>query len=269
MAGSVGAIIAISALVFIILGCIQADWFSHALGTIGDPHSWPLWTISGGGLLISGALISYVILSKNSDDTTQAEGLESEFVRKSFQGKKSLEELFSDEPHLLGEIPPGTLSKQWVVGPEIETAPMIKGHCHGNAETPFIALKIKCVGSDDKIAGKLNFYIPLNTPSEVSARVIGEAVHENKMRPALLVFIRLGSRWFQRWDQDFKYSRIMPSFIRDKDNNYFSGGILNENLENAEYIEQEEIGFTNLKKLMKGERVTDQHGLEWVLDGGR
>lgn len=55
--GGTGAILVISAIVFVILGSAQPDWFVHAVGTIGNPHSYSLWIISGSGIAVGISLI--------------------------------------------------------------------------------------------------------------------------------------------------------------------------------------------------------------------
>jgi|GEM_PF-4951423 len=78
-----GTILVISAIVFVILGCFQPSWFTHAVGIIGDPHSWQLWTIASAAILISGILLAYSCSSEpNALDTAKNDATDKAPVQK-------------------------------------------------------------------------------------------------------------------------------------------------------------------------------------------
>lgn len=283
VAGSVATVIAVCAVVFAILGGIQPDWFTHAVGTVGNPHSWPLWTIFGGGLLVSGALMAYALLSKSGKMVTVDFSLlesEPDFVKKSLHAKTTLPELFAGDAKLLEETPQyaGALRQNFEVDPTLVTESVLTGLIEGG-NIPFILFRLKCVSPDEKIGSCLDI-TPITQltgknaeeMASLNTQIMEIKIREAKEKPTLLIFWRNKDRWMQRWDKyDMAYSNLlMPSFLSDSSTgrpligqrfgSENSGGIVDE-----KHIQLEEQGFANLKNLMRGEKVADHNGLEWEL----
>lgn len=149
----------------------------------------------------------------------------------------------------------------------------------------FIALKVKCVspaeilkqetvsrmkreeGTLDSVADALSM-----TPTQREAHkenYVKEIEEKVTAEPALLLFFRpTNDRWQQlhvQYEDEKTRSLLTPSFIER-----FEGGDIactpNPAYVDEPYIQLQEEGFLKLKKLMKGEQITDHRGHTWQLD---
>lgn len=268
--GAVGTIISICAIVFLILGCTQAGGF-RTLGTLGNPTSWTLWVISGGGLIVGGTLVAYAIFSKkkakenSGQPSTQSpfelSPKEPQYVKKSFHGKIDFESLFADEENFLDEIEDYAekLPANGKFKDALVTHSLMKGEFVGTTGLRFILLKIRCVSSDDKIDSCLTQFRDLPQDKREKRQPL---IDSCRKKSVYLLFFRNKNRWNQWW---WPHSLIRPSFLPD----FSEGGQLGRKpmpvYEDEAYIQLQEEGFVNLKKIMKGGTSQDHYGLKWRL----
>ncbi|HEY4832979.1 MAG TPA: hypothetical protein VIH61_10520, partial [Waddliaceae bacterium] len=190
-------------------------------------------------------------------------------VDNSFQCKDTFEELFTAEDTFFETIPvyPDLLPGNAQMQENSMTKPMMKGSFIGD-EFRFIALKMKCISdpkvisekipSLDKSAGKL--------PELERREIREEMVADIKEKTTVLLFLRHKHGWRQwRIRYNGVLPEIAPSFLLPHEGGQL-GPKPNYTYNDKDFIQLQVEGFSSLKKLMKGEAVTDLKGLEWKLD---
>ncbi len=238
---AIASLIVIGAVVFAILGIAQPNWFTSGVGFAGNPHSWALWTISGGSILIGAGLLTFAVLRRDKAAETG-----SPLLKSSILSKPTLAELFADDGDLLEKIPPSAHELQY--GSSFNFAHMsrsVEKSRHKGDKDFFIAFRLKCTSSAEEIKQVFKGTPYLNTtgPSYL-----------------FLEWDVSGGQWKQFWEPE--ESSFMPVFLLDK---------LNSKLCKQPELEEQELGLQNLKQLMQSQVegydmiVTDNNNLKWTL----
>lgn len=262
--GIAGGIITISAIAFVVLGCMQPEWFTKTIGTIGNPHSWTLWTISGGATIIGGGLITYAIFGGRRAWIEQPVTSDvPEWIHtkeKNSFDRKPLAELFTEEE--LGAI--ADYEDAFPTKPEDVKESVMKG-CLTFPKLSYIILKLVCVGSP-KNEGLIGKHVSKNLPSDMDVDSLTNSqnseIERCKTQPILLIFSEHQEKWKQRSICEDRERIVMPCFLED----YLGTRKLGDHDSGSnEHMELEEQGFIGLKNLIQGGTAVDHNGLEWKL----
>ncbi len=267
-AGAVGTVLVISGIALAILALVRPDLLTHAVGTIVKDPLLIAYCGAGASILGGAVFMAMAVIRKNqaieADESRPADKpnvvetypenvrrfyeldpIEPDFVKTSLHGKITLSALFEDEGALLENVAdyPGELPSTGQVDPNLMTQSVMKGKIEGTSWLRFIAFKMVCLSSEQKIK------------QAFPDRPI------NLTEPSYMILFRDKPRWVQRWT--CKVGAVTPSFLieQGKGANWAEGACETEG-----QVLLEEHGFNNLKLLMKGHASAfDNNGLEWKL----
>jgi hypothetical protein len=287
VAGGVGSVLVVSAVAFAILGLVQPDWLTSHIGMAGDPHSWALWTIAGGTCLIGGCLIAYAIFAGKAANNRDSDPTQESFGGKPLESKALVEQFveidIDDYPE---EIDKSSIKKELMTHPVMKTR--FKDELGvRNRGIACIILRVKCISDpatlkkevsqrieEDRhgLEQSIKIYNPNATQDEMNAKIeslINKSAKKFAPQPALLNVFPVGPNKWRQHHISFEgetRSELQPAFLERWDDSGFGPKLHNPAYVDDKYIQMQEEGLSRLKRLMRGEIVTDHRGHKWQLD---